>query len=200
MVNTNTTTSAPQKAANRHRHEDQTEERTEPGRQFTVTLVGLHYEEVTAVYFGGSEGTVTKVEAGNEKNPGKITVTAPPGVGKVDITVVTSNGTSGIASKNDEYTYKKPTIASITPDEGPASGGTEVTITGSGFELGNHGTEFVFGESASTSVECTSSTSCVVIVPSAPIKKSKFVLGKQNVVAIVNGTGKSKKASFTYTE
>ena len=164
----------------------------------SVTIVGLHYEEVTAVYFGGTEGTVTKVEAGNENTEGRIVATAPPGVGKVDITVATANGTSAI-SKNDEYTYKKPTITSITPDEGPATGGTEVTITGSGFELGNHGTQFVFGKAASTSVECETSTSCVVITPSAAFGKKGFKLGKYNVQAIVNG-GKSKKGSFTYTE
>ena len=92
----------------------------------------------------------------------------------MDITVFTAhNGSSAITSK-DVYEYGKPFITSLSPNEGPASGGTEVTVKGAGFELG-HGTEFVFGKVKATSVECASTTSCVVIAPPAEIKVKQKV-------------------------
>ena len=125
--------------------------------------------------FGFAEGTVDKVEAGNVNKEGVIEVTAPPGVGKVDITVWTAkNGSSTITSK-DVYEYGRPLIDSLSPNEGSVSGGNEVTVEGAGFELGAHGTEFVFGKIKATSVECASTTSCVVIAPPAAIKVKKHV-------------------------
>ncbi len=167
-----------------------------------VKINGDFFEEVTAVDFGFAEGTIDKVEAGNVNKEGFIEVTAPPGVGKVDITVFTAhNGSSAITSK-DVYQYGKPFITSLTPSEGSVSGGTEVTVEGAGFELG-HGTEFVFGKIKATSVECASTISCVVVAPPAEIKVhhkvAKPVAGEVKVYAIVNGT-KSTKAKFTYTE
>ena len=104
-----------------------------------------------------------KVENGNVNKEGVIEVIAPPGAsGNVDITVFTvHNGSSAITSK-DKYQYKKSFITSLSPNEGPVAGGTEVTVKGAGFELA-HGTEFVFGKVKATSVECASTTSCVVI-------------------------------------
>jgi len=166
----------------------------------SVTIYGEHFEEVSTVYFGATEAEeITEVNAGNATNLGRIVAVAPPGVGKVDITVVTKDGTSAI-SNGDVYSYKKPTISSLTPDEGPASGGTEVTVTGSGFELGAHGTEFRFKKAKATSVECTSSTTCVVIVPpSKANKKGERQTGTVSVQAIVNHSGKSNRSPFTYT-
>jgi FlaG/FlaF family flagellin (archaellin) len=160
----------------------------------SVTIAGEHFESVKAVYFGPNEAaSITKVEAGSENKAGKIVVVAPPGAGKVDITVETANGTSPITSK-DVYEYGKPTLTGLSPSEGPA--GTEVVATGSGFEIGPHGTEFVFGKVAATSVECTSTTECTVIVPPKAAKPKK---AEVNVEAVVNHTGKSNKQKFKYT-
>lgn len=157
-----------------------------------VKIKGKHFEDVTAVYFGFVEGTL------KSESVEQIEAIAPPGVGKVDITVATTNGTSQISSK-DVYTYGKPEIKSLTPDEGPDTGGTEVTVTGNGFEVGQHGTEFVFGKSTATSVECTSTTTCTVVAPPTREKHGAHEKGAMKVVAKVNG-GKSNKPSFTYTE
>ncbi len=160
----------------------------------SVTIVGEHFESVKAVYFGPTEAeSITEVNAGSENKAGKIVVVAPPGAGKVDITVETANGTSPITSK-DVYEYGKPTLTGLSPNEGPA--GTEVVVTGSGFEIGPHGTEFVFGKVVATSVECTSTTECTVIVPPKAAKPKKATV---NVQAIVNHTGESNKEKFTYT-
>jgi len=160
-----------------------------------VKILGSNFEEVTAVYFGFTEAEeIKEVNAGNANNLGRIVAIAPPGLGKVDVTVVTANGTSPINPK-DAYQYGKPTITSVSPDEGPATGGTEVTITGSGFELGAHGTEFEFASSKATAVECTSSTTCAVIVPPKSGNPKKTVV---NVQATVNNV-KSRKVKFKYT-
>ena len=166
----------------------------------TVKINGEFFEEVTAVDFGFAEAKIEKVEAGNVNKEGVIEVIAPPGVGKVDITVFTAhNGSSAITSK-DVYEYGKSFITSLSPNEGPASGGTEVTVEGAGFELG-HGTEFVFGKVKATSVECASTTSCVVIAPPAEVKLKHKVptpkLGAVSVYPVVNGV-KGKGVKFTY--
>ncbi len=61
-----------------------------------------------------------------------LTFTTPANVaGPVPVTVITPGGTSTPALT---YTYvAPPTAASLSPTSGPASGGTIITITGSGF-------------------------------------------------------------------
>ena len=157
----------------------------------TVKIIGKHFEEVSAVYFGFVEATIKQVK------PTEIEAIAPPGVGKVDVTVWATDGTSATGPK-DVYSYGKAIITSVSPDEAPAAGGTEVTVKGSGFEVGQHGTEFKFGKATATSVECVTSTSCVVVAPPAVEKKHKLELNV-SVAAYVN-KGKSNKEPFTYTE
>src|SRR5262249_53226275 len=54
----------------------------------------------------------------------------------VDVRVTTGNGTSA-ATSVDEFTYQPtgpiPTVTSVSPSSGPATGGTTMLITGSGF-------------------------------------------------------------------
>ncbi len=154
----------------------------------TVTIKGKNFEHVVAVFFGPNEATVTKSEVL------KLEVTAPPGVGKVGVTVLTEAGTSEPGS-GSEYLYGKPELTSISPNEGPLAGGTVTTIKGFGFELGAHGTTFEFGKgNPSSEVECTSTTECTVVTPKGP-KANKSV----NVQAKVNGL-KSTKVAFKYNE
>ena len=155
----------------------------------TVRIIGQHFEEVSAVYFGFVQATIKQVKVT------EIEAVAPPGVGKVDVTVWTTNGTSATSSK-DVYTYGKPIITSISPSKGPRAGGTEVTVKGSGFEVGQHGTEFKFGKAVAESVECATSTSCVVVAPPAVFKKKAFLLNVQ-VAAYVNGH-RSNQVAFNY--
>jgi len=63
-----------------------------------------------------------------------ITVDVPAAsAGTVDITVTTPGGTSAVSSA-DQYTYvAAPTVAGVTPNAGPLTGGTAVTVTGTGF-------------------------------------------------------------------
>jgi IPT/TIG domain len=55
-----------------------------------------------------------------------------------------------------------PTVASVSPDNGPFNGGTSVTITGTGFV---NGATVTFGGVAATSVVVVDSTTITCIVP-----------------------------------
>jgi hypothetical protein len=70
-----------------------------PGGGTTVTITGLNLSGATAVHFGSSLGTKVAVNRN-----GQVTVTAPAGVGTVDITVTTPVATSA-PSAADRYTY-----------------------------------------------------------------------------------------------
>jgi hypothetical protein len=126
-----------------------------------VTITGQFLNGATAVVFGETEASAILSDSG-----GTIKVIAPPGVGTVDVFVQTAAGESKAVSR-DRFTYGAPTITGVAPSSGPTAGGTEVTITGTGFEPGTSGTTFKFGKVAATLVECSSSTSCLVIAPPA---------------------------------
>jgi hypothetical protein len=57
--------------------------------------------------------------------------------GKYDLFVTTSGGTSA-ANAGDLYTYTNPvpTVSAVSPNNGPVTGGTAITITGTGFISG----------------------------------------------------------------
>ncbi len=156
-----------------------------------VTVAGTALEGAKAVLFGETETTAITSDS-----PDSLTVIAPPGVGTVDVIVVTASGESK-PSGADAFTYGAPTVTGASPNHGSVSGGTEVTVTGTGFEPGTSGTSFKFGKVAASSVECTSSSSCTMIAPAAYKGRAAVVV----VEAIVNGK-KSKRQSgdtFTYT-
>ncbi|MEV4616526.1 IPT/TIG domain-containing protein [Kitasatospora sp. NPDC049258] len=88
----------------------------------TVTLTGTNLTTTTAVKFGATAATSFTVASDTQ-----ITAVSPPGGGTVNITATTPGGTSnGVA-----YTYlPTPTLTSAVPSQGPVSGGTTVTLTG----------------------------------------------------------------------
>ena len=91
-----------------------------------VTLTGTGLTGTTGVTFDGVAATgVTVVDA--------TTLTAlTPGhaAGAVDVSVTTVGGSGTL---DDGFTYvAPPTLASVNPADGPAAGGTTVTITGTG--------------------------------------------------------------------
>jgi IPT/TIG domain len=153
-----------------------------------VTITGQNLAHAISVTFGETETTSITADS-----PDSLTVTAPPGVGTVDVVVTTENGESKTSS-GDHYTYGKPTITAVSPNHGPTTGGSEVTVSGSGFEPGSSGTTFAFGKNQASSVECTSSSSCTMNTP-ASFKGKK---GTVKVQAKVNGKGSSAAPAATF--
>jgi hypothetical protein len=135
----------------------------------TVTITGTNYTEVAAVHFGAVAATSFTVNSTTS-----ITATSPEEpVGNVNVTVTNPGGTSG-----GSHRYKfAPVINSVSPNSGPATGGTSVSITGVGFAPG--ATTIKFGSTLAASVECTSSTFCTAVTP-------PHAAGKPNVTATVN--------------
>ncbi|HTW42092.1 MAG TPA: IPT/TIG domain-containing protein [Solirubrobacteraceae bacterium] len=112
-----------------------------------VTIVGQHFSGATSVEFGeGTDAKSFKVESESE-----IVAESPPGVGTVQIVVTTPHGTSEAVAA-DEFTYGAPLITDVSPESGPRTGGTAVTIRGEYF---THVTAVQFGgnEASSWKVE-----------------------------------------------
>jgi alpha-tubulin suppressor-like RCC1 family protein len=150
----------------------------------SVTITGANLTGATAVSFGASPAVSFTADSATS-----ITAVSPAGTTEtVDITVSTSSGTSAISTK-DHFKYESPTIVSISPNAGPVTGGTTVTITGSGFALGGAAV-FKFGKSVAGSVECASTSTCTMVTTSA--KKAGVVEVKATV-----GKSSTKKNPLT---
>jgi hypothetical protein len=96
-----------------------------PAGGTTVIIFGIGLSGATAVNFGATPATSFTVVSNTQ-----IVAVAPPGTGTVQVTVTTPTGTSN----GLPFTYLSvPTLVSISPSSGPATGGTVVTLTGTGF-------------------------------------------------------------------
>ena len=155
----------------------------------SVTITGQNLLGAEAVTFGETETKDITSDSADS-----LTVVAPPGFGTVDVVVTTASGQSQIVS-GDRYAYGKPIIALMSPNHGKTTGGTLVTVTGSGFEPGTSGTTFHFSKGEATSVECTSSSTCTMLSP--PAYKGKA--GTVKVTAKANGLGSSSSPGDTFT-
>ena len=101
---------------------------------------------------------------------GSLTVTAPPNSkiappGYYMLFLINSNGVPSVAPfvlLNGSTSNPAPTVASITPNTGPAAGGTSVTITGTGFLPG---ATVNLGGTPATGVTVVSGTSITATAP-----------------------------------
>jgi hypothetical protein len=146
-----------------------------------VTITGTHFTDVSAVMFGSVAASSYIVNSTTS-----ITAIAPPeAAGKANVTVT---GPGGI-SKSKPYTFD-PVVSALTPNAGPAAGGTVVNVSGEGFVPG--ATTIKFGMALAASVECTSSTSCTVVSPA-------HAAAKVSVSATVNKVVSPSTAGSRYT-
>jgi hypothetical protein len=126
----------------------------------TVTITGTNFTGATAVTFGSTVATSFTV-----KSSKSILAVAPPGAATtVDVTVTSPAGTSAV-SLADHYKYGPPTITALSPSHGPTTSPTSVTVTGTGFAPGSTATTFKLGTIAIGSVNCSSITTCAILVP-----------------------------------
>jgi len=92
-----------------------------------VVITGSGFSGVDQVLFGVTPAVF------QFWSDGVVTATAPPGIGNVQITVRTTRGFSA-AGPASQFTYTAiPAVAQLTPQSGPAAGGTSVVINGQGF-------------------------------------------------------------------
>ena len=150
-----------------------------------VTIKGTNLSGASEVKFGS-----TKAPAPTKDTAGEIEVESPAGsAGTVNVTVTTPGGTSAESSA-DHFTYiAPPTVETITPNRGPALGGTSVKIKGKGFLAGS-------------TVTIGSAASEVKFVSKEEItaKTALTVAGSDEVIVTdIYGTSKGGP-KYTYTE
>ena len=101
------------------------------GGAIVVEVTGTGFTPGSVVEFGpNAASSVVYVSSTS------VVTMAPAGSGVVGVTVTTAGGTSA-GGIMDHFTYRPiPTVTAISPAEGRSAGGTEVTITGTGFGVG----------------------------------------------------------------
>jgi hypothetical protein len=150
-----------------------------------VTITGTNFVNgSTTVTFGGTAATgVTVVNATT------ITATSPAhAAGAVNVVVTTPGGNDSVV-----FTYQTPapTITSISPNTGPTTGGTVVTITGANL---TGATAVKFGTANAASFSVVNATQITATSPAG-------ALGAVYVTVTTPGgtTAPSAGAQFTYS-
>jgi len=159
----------------------------------SVTIIGSGFVSGSTVAFGtGAGSAATSVVVVDSTT---ITAAAPAHIaGVVDVTVTTAAGTSLTTGSGNDYAYGEPTITSLSPVGGPVTGGTSVTITGTGFVPG---ATVAFGTgigSAGTDVVVVSPTQITVTSPSHAMGMVEVTVTTPGGKSSITGTGND----FTY--
>jgi subtilase family serine protease len=122
------------------------------------------------------------------------TLPAEPGGTTVDVRVgVLNTGFSvGFPVDNDRFTYVQPApqVSAVSPAHGTASGGTAVTITGTGLAGAQHVT---FGGRPGTNLTLTSDTSLTVTAPAG-------TEGNSAPVVVTGPGGTSNSGSYLWAD
>src|SRR6478735_3950866 len=122
-----------------------------------VTLTGTRFTGVTRVDFGGTPARFTFVSATS------IRATTPAhAAGVVAVTVTTPYGTSPEHTSSTFAFDPVPAITSLSPQTGPPSGGTVVTLTGTGL---SRATAVRFGSVAASNLVRVSATTLRATTP-----------------------------------
>lgn len=97
----------------------------------TVVITGSNLADVTEVYFGGAPATIV-----GDPTDTRLVVTTPANpAGFTDVLLVTDD--SDAERVDDAFLYiAPPTVGTVNPGSGPTTGGTTVTIDGTGFVPG----------------------------------------------------------------
>ncbi|MCX4905253.1 IPT/TIG domain-containing protein [Streptomyces sp. NBC_00878] len=123
----------------------------------TVTVTGTSFTGVTAVRFGSKPATSFTVNSSTQ-----ITAVSPSGTGTVNVTVTTTQGTSTQTATFAYVTTPAPSLSSLSPNQGPVSGGTTVTLTGTNL---SGATAVRFDGVAATSFTVNSATQITAVAP-----------------------------------
>jgi hypothetical protein len=149
-----------------------------------VTITGANFSSGATVTFGSSTATSINVVSSTS-----ITAKTPShAAGSVKIVVTNSDSQSGSLNNGYSYGNPAPSVSAISPNTGPASGGTAVTITGTGFLAG---ATVSIGGTAATGVNVASSTSITAMT-------AVHAAGAVSVV-VTNSDAQSSTLSNGYT-
>jgi hypothetical protein len=155
----------------------------------TITLTGTNFVSGATVRVGGTAATtVTFVSAT------QVTARTPAGTaGARDVQITNPNGQA--ATRTGGFTYTTtatgPTITAVTPSSGPATGGTNITITGANFVLGAG--DIRVGGRACTNLQFVSSTQLRARTPSGTVGLADVLVRNPNGATVTLAGG------FRYT-
>jgi hypothetical protein len=152
-----------------------------------VNVIGSQFMNGARVTIGG-----VSCDSTTYNSLTSITCITPPGSNGAKAVVVT-NPDSQSATLSSGFTYSDgmaPTISSISPNNGPISGGTSVTVTGSQFM---NGARVTIGGVSCNSVTYNSATSLTCITPPGSYGVKSVVVTNPDAQAITLTTG------FTYS-
>ncbi|MDQ2831212.1 MAG: IPT/TIG domain-containing protein, partial [Chloroflexota bacterium] len=146
------------------------------GANFVAGETTVHFGSVDVAGAVNADGTV-------------VTATTTGGSGSVALSVITDGG----AADAGAFTYvAPPTVDSVSPTSGPATGGTTVTLTGANFVPGE--TQVFFGGVAATALTGSLDHSTLTAV-APPHAVSDFTA----VPITVDAPGGQTDAATTYT-
>src|SRR5581483_8019082 len=131
-----------------------------------ITLIGSGFVAGATVTVGGAMATQVQVLGGSTLSA----VTPSGAVGPAEI-AVTQNGTTarlplGFWYFDPSQMGPAPTLSSVAPALGPATGGTTVLLTGSGF---SSGARVYFGDKEATGVTLVDATRASAVTPMGTI-------------------------------
>ena len=132
-----------------------------PAGGTAVTITGTSLADATAVMFGS-----TRVTNFISDTPTSIILYSPAATtGAVDVQVETAGGTSAVNAPADQFVFEAgPTVTSVSPGQGPTSGGAPVTISGTNLA---GATAVMFGSIQVTSFTSDSATSITLNSPAS---------------------------------
>jgi hypothetical protein len=93
-----------------------------------VTVTGFNFGATSTVMFGSTPAPSFTVNSSTQ-----ITATSPAGTSYHNISVTNPGGTSPAVTADQFTWYATAAVSAISPSGGPLSGGTTVTVSGSGF-------------------------------------------------------------------
>jgi acid phosphatase len=155
----------------------------------SVTISGTGFATGATVTFGGAAASNVEVLGSTT-----ITAVAPAHAsGAVNVVVTNPGGQTGTSVNG--YTYsgggtQAPTVTNVSPTSGPTAGGTQITITGTGFAAG---ATVTVGGSPASGVMVSNSTT---ITANTPAHAAGLV---DIVVTNTDGQSGTKTNAFTYT-
>ena len=156
----------------------------EPAGGTQVTILGTGFTPSSSVTFGGAVASVTYLSSE------ALAVVSPPGAGLVDV-VVHNSGKNSATSDADQFFYgAPPAVTGLSVDHGSASGGTSVTVSGSGF---TGATDVAFGGFPAASFSVVSDTEITAVAPATPAGVADVL-----VVTPAGGSATTSSDHFTF--
>ncbi|MDR3502850.1 MAG: IPT/TIG domain-containing protein, partial [Legionella sp.] len=150
----------------------------------TTTITGTNLNAITSVSFGGVPASSFVVNSSTS-----ITAVTPAySGGALAVNVLVSDGTSNATLVNG-FTYQlgTPSISTISPNQGSTSGGTTITVTGSGFATG---TTITIGGIPATNITVINPTTLMATIPayvSGPLVKDVQVNNGEGIFTLAGG-------------